>query len=51
MLLLSIFINDKPYSKEEFLNQIKDKTQDELKAMKIVVNNDEQTSKDINEKF
>jgi hypothetical protein len=44
-------INDKQYTKEEFLNELKDKTQEELKAMSIVVNNDEQTAKDINEKF
>lgn len=44
-------INDKPYSKEEFLKELEGKTPDELKDMDIVVNNDEQTSKDINEKF
>lgn len=44
-------INDKQYTKEEFLNQLKDKTQEELKAMKIVVNNDQETMSSINEKF
>ena len=44
-------IDDKKYTKEEFLNELKDKTQEELNTMKIVVNNDEQTSKEINEKF
>ena len=44
-------IDDKQYTKEEFLNKLKDKTQEELKAMKIVVNNDQETISSINEKF
>ena len=44
-------INEKKYSKEEFLKELEGKTPDELKTMKIVVNNDEQTAKNINEKF
>ena len=44
-------INEKQYSKENFLKELEGKTPDELKAMKIVVNNDEQTAVNINEKF
>ena len=44
-------INDKKYSKEDFLKELEGKTPDELKAIKIAVNNDEQTAKNINEKF
>jgi len=44
-------IDDKQYTKDEFLNELKDKTQEELKAMKIVVNNDQETMNSINEKF
>jgi len=44
-------IDDKQYTKEDFLNELKDKTQEELKNIKIVINNDQETSNIITEKF
>jgi hypothetical protein len=44
-------IDNNKYTKEEFFNQLQGKTQDELKAMNIVVNNDEQTATEIGKLF
>lgn len=54
-----VFLNSKPeyvidnkkYTKEEFIGQLEGKTQEELSAMNIVVNNDQATSNIVTEKF
>lgn len=44
-------IDQKKYTKEEFIGQLEGKTQEELNAMNIVVNNDQETFNIVTEKF
>jgi hypothetical protein len=44
-------INEKKYTKEDFVNELEGKTQEELNAMEIVVNNDEETANIVTQKI